>query len=720
MAAKAAKQYQTINLDNHDDSEIKRAVLDRTKASYDRALATFDDFLELHPGASWPLDIRSYKGFMEFVSKNMPGRLGTHPTLETVESFRRNFEAGLLLRRDFKIQEHMSTTIKEWIRKDLRDLVPLSDAEMDKDSLSPNDLMVLLTQLWCRDFKEYRGTCPDRSRVQLSASLLLYCFTSARTGEVHESTARRELSRKQTSTVGQYEARALAACYKHFTLTIEMVDGMKMLVLTYSRQYVKGFWRRKHWQRPIHGFYELYREHTPLFFNLLVFFLPLASADRAFRDFESVSEILALAESIQSGDSEKILATIDFTPEVLDTPVFRPFNEQEIQKSTRRSRGADSFGKDFAELGNRAGYTRNVTARACRRWALMETDKHHSETARMKFAGHIQRDTFGRSYAHPVSEVDGPATYLGILTRHEHIQNRRSMGMHRIPQLWQSLPAKAEFEFLEREDVMSLDKKMDQLTQEMGDVREPTEKHRLQLEQHRIYNEKQILYKQELRRLQQTQRRGSITQQGSIFEQTLFSFTRKVMPERDLLAQLLPKNEGLRSATGLKVLAALETICSGSSTSIYGAGMQAIDGKCFCGSALSAPDNFSQSCIACCQWFSNPELWDSHCEAHLSRPHELSRCDLIIFRHAIAKAAYCPFCLGRTDLKPSQRMCQFLDRSKWSDHIESHLSSQVLCNRYHCRHPACSVALTNLHDLRHHLEDVHCILPLRGKKRKLE
>ncbi|PYH76160.1 hypothetical protein BO82DRAFT_379009 [Aspergillus uvarum CBS 121591] len=238
-AAKAARHYQTINLDNHDDSEIKRAVLDRTKASYNYALATFDNFLELHPGASWLLNICFYKGFIKFVSKNMPGRLETHPTLETVESFYCNFKAGLLLHCDFKIQKHMSTTIKEWIRKDLRDLVPLSDAEMDKDSFLPNNLIVLLTQLWCRDFKKYRET----------AFLLLYCFILVRTGEVYKLTARQELSRKQSSTVGQYKARALTAYYK---------------------------------QHPIHSFYKLYREHTPLFFNLLVFFLPLASADRAF------------------------------------------------------------------------------------------------------------------------------------------------------------------------------------------------------------------------------------------------------------------------------------------------------------------------------------------------------------------------------------------------------------------------------------------------------
>lgn len=158
---------------------------------------------------------------MEFVSKNTRGRLGVFPTPETMEGFRRRFESALRLRRDYDMPNHISTTIRDYIANDLKETVPLCEDEMPKDSVSPNDLMIILTHLWCRDFKEYRGKYPDRSRVQLSASLLLYCFTSARTGEVHESTARRELSRKKTSLStshggddGDLEARVLAACYK--------------------------------------------------------------------------------------------------------------------------------------------------------------------------------------------------------------------------------------------------------------------------------------------------------------------------------------------------------------------------------------------------------------------------------------------------------------------------------------------------------------------------
>jgi carbonic anhydrase len=72
-----------------------------------------------------------------------------------------------------------------------------------------------------------------------------------------------------------------------------------------------------------------------------------------------------------------------------------------------------------------------------------------------------------------VCEVDGPAAYLNIATRHKHIQNRRSMGIHHNPHLWQSLPAKSEFEFKEQEDVRRLNKELARLDSQILDANSP-------------------------------------------------------------------------------------------------------------------------------------------------------------------------------------------------------------------------------------------------------
>ncbi|PYI14852.1 hypothetical protein BO99DRAFT_344109, partial [Aspergillus violaceofuscus CBS 115571] len=53
-------------------------------------------------------------------------------------------------------------------------------------------------------------------------------------------------------------------------------------------------------------------------------------------------------------------------------------------------------------------------------------------------------------------------------------------------------------------------------------------------------------------------------------------------------------------------------------------------------------------------------------------------------------------------------------------YIKSYLSFQILYNRYYYRHLVYLVALINLYNLQYYLKNVYCILPLRGKKRKLE
>ncbi|KAG2025158.1 hypothetical protein GB937_002919 [Aspergillus fischeri] len=105
-----------INLDEHDDREIKRAVLPRTAERYERSVKIFDRFLELHPAACSPPDIKTYKGFLEFYARNTTGRIEEKPTTETVENFRRDFETALAWLRGFRVPKNMSNTLKEvWI-----------------------------------------------------------------------------------------------------------------------------------------------------------------------------------------------------------------------------------------------------------------------------------------------------------------------------------------------------------------------------------------------------------------------------------------------------------------------------------------------------------------------------------------------------------------------------------------------------------------------------
>lgn len=110
-----------------------------------------------------------------------------------------------------------------------------------------------------------------------------------------------------------------------------------------------------------------------LLLNVFVYFLPMAFADEALRDYQSMSELLAAATHKMPKDQE--IVEIHFKKDVEDLPVLRPYTELSRERSTGRSRRADSFGKMFRESGYRSGYRCNVTARACCRWVLMETVK---------------------------------------------------------------------------------------------------------------------------------------------------------------------------------------------------------------------------------------------------------------------------------------------------------------------------------------------------------
>ncbi|KAI9043620.1 uncharacterized protein KD926_003390 [Aspergillus affinis] len=134
MRQDRAKRFTcVINLDNHDNKEIKRAVLPKTEAEYEKTLEIFDQFLELYPTARSHPDIQTYKAFLEFVTRNTDGRIEEKPAPDTIESFRRHFEAGLARNRDFHVPQNMSTTMKECRRvKNQKDKLYLEELKRQR------------------------------------------------------------------------------------------------------------------------------------------------------------------------------------------------------------------------------------------------------------------------------------------------------------------------------------------------------------------------------------------------------------------------------------------------------------------------------------------------------------------------------------------------------------------------------------------------------------
>ncbi|KAJ5531291.1 Zinc finger C2H2, partial [Penicillium freii] len=428
------------------------------------------------------------------VVRGMNGRIQERPTVETIQGFFRKFATSIKRKRKFEFPLATRTTINK-----------------------------------CRDHHKYRRDPADRARVQLSAAMLLYCFTSARTGEVYESTARRYRAQKigEESDDADLEAHVIAAYYKYFELTIETVDGIIMLVLTYEREF----------EIPKYIFYEVYTEDIPIFLNFLTFFLPIAIADKAFRDYGSVREILDTIDLYKKvGHSEdKILKIIYIREEIRNLPVFRQYLKHYVESSKGNAKGADSFSKAL-----------------------------YSESARIKFARQTNRNTYRKSYAHPLSEVDRPANYLGITSQQEHIQNRRGIGLYRNSALLQLLPTKAKFKFLAREDIHALNQTIAKLSSLLLNAL-LEEKYEIRLKQKRAYSKKRSLYNKELRKVQAQ----SGKQHRSIYTETIFHYRRKVMPHKDFLAQKLPYKLSLHSLDRRRILQALESLYSKKNTIIY-------------------------------------------------------------------------------------------------------------------------------------------------------
>ncbi|KAJ5975505.1 Zinc finger C2H2 [Penicillium waksmanii] len=306
--------------------------------------------------------------------------------------------------------------------------------------------------------------------------MLLYCFTSIRTGEVYKSIARRAKARipKEDKRDIALEARMIAAYYKHFTLTIESMDNEPMLVLTYNRRFVKGYWRKKAQDIPTYTFYETYREDVFLFLNLLIFFLPMEKYWIGLR--------LTLRLFRRKTGSWKL------------SILLRVFMRRQYSGRTL----------SFPLISLQAKLEGQMP---------LEKNKTQSESARIRFAGQTNRDTYGRFYAHPASEIDRPANYLRITSRSKHIKNRRGMGIYQSLSFW-----------------IELNKPL-----------------------------------------------GSKENQVNIEKKTLFFYRRRVLPQRDLLANIFPKKISLRRA-----LEALEFICKDIYSVVYRATLQPEDGKYLC------------------------------------------------------------------------------------------------------------------------------------------
>ncbi|KAH8742653.1 hypothetical protein F5883DRAFT_668197 [Diaporthe sp. PMI_573] len=387
-------------------------------------------------------------------------------------------------------------------------------------------------------------------------------------------------------------------------------------------------------KRPQHALYEG-TAPMPLCFNPMLPFLARLLAYRAFRDYYAIDGLLKIMPP------EGEMMVIEWKEELLETPFFRSQSNDEIETV-----GAFSH-----------------------RLRLLEGLYLMSL---MVYAGHTDPNTVPRHYL-PRNGVDGQAAYYS--------QERRAL-----------------FECENCLDIIHIN-------EALFTRRGKTDSKSLE-ERKKLYAEKRKLFARQLRDWQKRQLVKHDDPPG--YHRAIFDRVRFLMPERDRLARNIFEVNILRSSTGLAVLNDVLALYQKSSNVECRPGLE-LD-KCQCGkgndwpyewrhvyecykAAASNVHGFSELCFLCNVWFHGAEGWERHCRHHLDHPDDLPIwCDPLTYGGVLARAGYCPFCLGDERLLAQVRMHQFKIRWTWLDHIQTHIRAlqdglePVSCPRLH---PSC-------------------------------
>ncbi|KAH7117175.1 hypothetical protein B0J13DRAFT_590224 [Dactylonectria estremocensis] len=428
----------------------------------------------------------------------------------------------------------------------------------------------------------------------------------------------------------------------------------------------------------------LYEGNEPglLCFNPMIPFLARLLAYGAFRDCRTIEDLLTIVPP------EDEMLVLQWKDNLLETLFFK-------SQSTDNIGSAAAFSHGQRLLGLRAGYATPSSHHDIRAEALHLMNLFESEATRMVYAGHTDPNTLPKHYL-PRNGADSQAPYHG--------QKKRGI----------CLPAKKQFEFENSTEFIRITKEL---------VKRPgTSDSKSSQERIKLYTEKWKMLAKELRDCQKRQpvkHDDALGYHRAIFDRAWF-----MMPERDRLAQNLFKIDTLRSPIGLAVLHDMLALYQKSSNVEYRPGLE--PDKCPCGkrngssydwrhvntcfkAAMAKVYGFAELCFLCNEWFHCTEAWDADCQHHMDHlDHLLVWCDPLTYGGVLARAGYCPFCLGDRNVPVSVRMHQFKIRWTWLDHIQTHI--RTLEGGYmpvHCPilHPTWLGVFESIQEPQFHLQD---------------
>ncbi|TLS20592.1 uncharacterized protein PpBr36_11315, partial [Pyricularia pennisetigena] len=463
----------------------------------------------------------------------------------------------------------------------------------------------------------------------------------------------------------------------------------------------------------------------PLILSPIVFLLAIFLARGAFKNYSDIQQILDLKPPSDQG-----YWVLDWADHVKDLPVFPTMTAKGM---TQKIQTAGAFANQIRGLSIRAGMERPVTPHGIRRECLIQaTSNGYSKDELMKFAAHTNQITLTRDYLSSITHVDGQGSFLKMPLRSDQAEDFRSMTVKRNPDLFLSLPAKAQDELRQRPDYVVISEQLKDLASKT-DAQSRKDKSRL-------ISRRRKLEKAELDKARSSQSRVHPKDREELErhhvdqDRSRFGRLRHMMPERRRLSNALFQVADLRSEIGISAIKDLYGLLKNDCQVAYQPSLRPIDGKCprkECNLEIDSIDaddrwdhvfkcvkaqqqgehKFVEFCFICNQAVGGSERWEIHCQEHVRKCEIRTRCDFVKFRRAIAYAGNCITCLHNEQLPAARRLYGFMKQSSWKKHIHecffSYINKSGSQTELHCPDPLCSTEYDSTEDLWYHLQDAH-------------
>lgn len=216
----------------------------------------------------------------------------------------------------------------------------------------------------------------------------------------------------------------------------------------------------------------------------------------------------------------------------------------------------------------------------------------------MRFGGHRNQGTYAAAYQSRISTVDGQATFFELDRQDKRLHELfRGYSLRRNYNHWPTLPEYRRHE-LEKLEPAAADQEADPSMDERGSDMKVRQ---------RVYDQKRQTRDRALRNHQTCLQAETLIPDDFLYESD-FVYTRKLMPERDRLAENLFKEGSLRDPVGMTIMDDLVRLLQTKKSQTYCRGLNSSFDACdtchqqrigyVTGLSLSRPMNSTHFCHA--------------------------------------------------------------------------------------------------------------------------